>query len=91
MCWPRNSLGTPGDTEAALTAYEAWMRPLVDDVQSLPRGLKHFAYPQTRTGLALRHLAGKLLTSPPLRPLAAKLTQVAETGRELPEIPGGAV
>ncbi|MEU0135633.1 FAD-dependent monooxygenase [Streptomyces sp. NPDC006296] len=81
----------PGDTEAALTAYEAWMRPLVDDVQSLPRGLKHFAYPQTRTGLALRHLAGKVLTSPPLRPLAAKFTQVAETGRKLPEIPGGAV
>ncbi|MBQ0855643.1 FAD-dependent monooxygenase (plasmid) [Streptomyces sp. BH-SS-21] len=80
----------PDDTEAALTAYEAWMRPLVDDVQGLPRGLKHFAYPQTRTGLALRHLAGKVLTSPPLKPLAAKLTQVAETKQALPEIPQGA-
>lgn len=77
----------PGDTEAALLAYEAWMRPLVDDVQQLPRGIKHFAYPQTRTGLALRHLADKILTSPPIKPVTAKLTQVARTERRLPEFP----
>ncbi|MFD3975201.1 FAD-dependent monooxygenase [Streptomyces cyaneofuscatus] len=77
----------PGNTEAALLAYEAWMRPLVDDVQRLPRGIKHFAYPQTRTGLALRRLADRLLTSSPLKPLTAKLTQVAATERRLPEFP----
>lgn len=77
----------PGNTEAALLAYEAWMRPLVDDVQHLPRGIKHFAYPQTRTGLALRRLADKALTSAPLKPLTAKLTQVAATERRLPEFP----
>lgn len=77
----------PGNTEGALLAYEAWMRPLVDDVQRLPRGIKHFAYPQTRTGLALRRLADRLLTSAPLQPLTAKLTQVAATERRLPEFP----
>uniref|UniRef100_UPI002FF2F1D1 FAD-dependent monooxygenase n=1 Tax=Streptomyces cyaneofuscatus TaxID=66883 RepID=UPI002FF2F1D1 len=77
----------PGNTEAALLAYEAWMRSLVDDVQHLPRGIKHFAYPQTRTGLALRRLADKALTSAPLKPLTAKLTQVAATERRLPEFP----
>ncbi|MEU0355262.1 FAD-dependent monooxygenase [Streptomyces cyaneofuscatus] len=77
----------PGNTEGALLAYEAWMRPLVDDVQRLPRGIKHFAYPQTRTGLALRRLADRALTSAPLKPLTAKLTQVAATERRLPEFP----
>ncbi|MFJ7330776.1 FAD-dependent monooxygenase [Streptomyces cyaneofuscatus] len=78
----------PGNTEAALLAYEAWMRPLVDDVQQLPRGIKHFAYPQTRTGLALRRLAAKILTSSRLKPVTAKLTRVADTERQLPEFPG---
>ncbi|MGW7351477.1 FAD-dependent monooxygenase [Streptomyces sp. NPDC054784] len=77
----------PDDVEAALTAYEAWMRPLVDDVQSLPRGLTRIAYPQTRTGLALRRITEKAFTSPPLRPLTRRLTQVSETERPLPDMP----
>ncbi|MBF4592892.1 FAD-dependent monooxygenase [Curtobacterium flaccumfaciens] len=72
------------DQEAALTAYEKWMRPLVDDVQDLPRGLKALAYPQSGLALALRGLLNKVLMSRPLRPVAMKLTQVAETDRELP-------
>jgi 2-polyprenyl-6-methoxyphenol hydroxylase-like FAD-dependent oxidoreductase len=75
---------TTQDQEAALAAYESWMRPLVDDVQDLPRGLKAFAYPQSRLALALRGVMNKVLTSKPLRPFAAKLTQVAETDRALP-------
>jgi len=74
------------DQEAALAAYETWMRPLVDDVQDLPRGLTAFAYPQTRAGLAARGVADKVMTSRLLRPVAAKLTQVAETDRELPAL-----
>ncbi|GAA1493050.1 FAD-dependent monooxygenase [Curtobacterium herbarum] len=76
------------DQEAALAAYESWMRPLVDDVQDLPRGLMAFAYPQSRLALALRGVVDRVLTSKPLRPLAAKLTQVAETDRELPVLVG---
>ncbi|WP_306211674.1 FAD-dependent monooxygenase [Actinoplanes sp. RD1] len=71
----------------ALAAYETWMRPLVDDVQKLPPGLKHFAYPRTRLGLAARGVADRLLTSRLFAPIAARLTEVAATDRPLPEIP----
>ncbi|MFG1923166.1 FAD-dependent monooxygenase [Cryptosporangium sp. NPDC048952] len=77
----------PDDLAAALARYQEWMRPLVDDVQKLPPGFEHFAYPQTRIGLAVREVADKVMTSKLLAPLAAKLTQVAETDRSLPEIP----
>ncbi|MDP4333668.1 FAD-dependent monooxygenase [Curtobacterium sp. A7_M15] len=77
------------DQPAALTAYETWMRPLVDDVQQLPRGITAFAYPQTHVGLAARRVADKVLLSRPFRPLAAKLTQVAQTERELPALRDG--
>lgn len=78
------SLSTAATTEDALRAYEEWMRPLVDDVQKLPPGIQHFAYPETRLGLAARRLADKALFSGPLRPLAAKMTEVAQTERPLP-------
>jgi len=76
----------PDDQPGALLAYERWMRPLVDDVQHLPRGITAFAYPQTRVGLAVRGVADKVLLSRPFRPLAAKLTQVAQTERDLPPL-----
>ena len=76
----------PDDLPAALAAYEKWMRPLVDDVQKLPPGLERFAYPRTRFGLALRGLLDRAITSRPLAPLAAKLTEVADTDQELPAI-----
>ncbi|WP_326952898.1 FAD-dependent monooxygenase [Amycolatopsis sp. NBC_01286] len=76
----------PDRLDAALTVYEQWMRPLVDDVQNLPRWIVPFAYPQTRFGLTLRRLLDKALTSPKLAPLTAKLTRVAETDRALPPI-----
>jgi 2-polyprenyl-6-methoxyphenol hydroxylase-like FAD-dependent oxidoreductase len=75
------------DLGTALTEYERWMRPLVDDVQNLPRGIKHFAYPQTRLGLAVRGLLDRALTAGPLKPLANKLTQVADTDQSLPPMP----
>jgi hypothetical protein len=62
------------------------MRPLVDDVQKLPRGLEHFAYPQARFGLAVRDLLDKALTSALSAPPAAKLTRVADTDQNLPEV-----
>ncbi|WP_305783967.1 FAD-dependent monooxygenase [Symbioplanes lichenis] len=77
---------TTEEPPAALAAYEKWMRPLVDDVQKLPPGLEYFAYPRTRLGLAARGVADKLLTSRLFAPVAAKLTQVADTDRQLPEI-----
>ncbi|PPF64166.1 FAD-binding monooxygenase [Clavibacter michiganensis] len=76
----------PHDFEAALTSYEKWLRPLVDDVQSLPRGLQYFAYPQTRLGLAARGVVDKVIASRLFRPIAAKLTRVAETKQVLPAL-----
>ncbi|EMD26473.1 FAD-dependent oxidoreductase [Amycolatopsis azurea] len=69
-----------------LAAYEAWMRPLVDDVQQLPRWIKPFAFPRTRLGLALRRAADKALMSPVLAPLTAKFTRIAHTDSALPPI-----
>lgn len=85
----RLSTSAPDDLDSALRGYEEWMRPLVDDVQTLPRWIVPFAYPRTRVGLAVRRLADKALTSRLLAPLAARLTRVAQTGRPLPEMRGG--
>ena len=76
----------PHDFETALTSYEKWLRPLVDDVQSLPRGLQYLAYPQTRLGLAARGIVDKVIASRLFRPIAAKLTRVAETKQVLPAL-----
>lgn len=78
---------TPDDQDAALREYESWMRPLVDDVQHIPHGITRFAYPRTRLGLTARGVADKVLFSKPFRPLVAKITEVAQTDRELPPIP----
>jgi 2-polyprenyl-6-methoxyphenol hydroxylase-like FAD-dependent oxidoreductase len=75
-----------GRLEPALVEFETWMRPLVDDVQKLPRGIERFACPQTRFGLALRGLVVKALTSRPLKPLAARFTQAAHYSEPLPEL-----
>jgi len=70
----------------ALQRFEDWMRPLVADVQDLPRGIERFAYPQTRLGLGVRRVLDRAMTSKPLKPLTAKFTQVAATERPLPEL-----
>ncbi|GAA2676005.1 MULTISPECIES: FAD-dependent monooxygenase [Actinosynnema] len=79
-------LSTAEDLGAGLAAYEEWMRPLVDDVQKLPPGVRRIAYPNTRLGLALRNAVGRIATSAPLSRLFGKLTEVAATDRPLPRI-----
>ncbi|GLY40484.1 FAD-binding monooxygenase [Amycolatopsis sp. NBRC 101858] len=74
------------EPEEALAAYEEWMRPLVDDVQQLPRWIVPIAYPRTAFGLRLRRLADKVLTSRLFAPVAAKFTTVAATERPLPPL-----
>jgi 2-polyprenyl-6-methoxyphenol hydroxylase-like FAD-dependent oxidoreductase len=75
------------DQSTALAAYEDWLRPVVDDAQHLPPGVIRFAYPRSRVGLALRRVAEKAIASAPLRPLAARMTDVADPDRDLPGIP----
>ncbi|WIB59365.1 FAD-dependent monooxygenase [Curtobacterium sp. MCLR17_007] len=79
------------DLDAAFGAFDRWMRPLVDRIQGIPRGIVHFAYPQSRLGLAARGVADKVLTSALFRPVAAKLTRVADSDVPLPPIVAHAV
>ncbi|MFJ4159383.1 FAD-dependent monooxygenase [Microbacterium testaceum] len=72
--------------DEALASFDAWMRPLVDEIQGIPRGMLKLAYPHTRLGLAARSVVMKVMTTPPLSHLTAKVTQVADTDRELPEV-----
>ncbi|WP_043595976.1 FAD-dependent monooxygenase [Frigoribacterium sp. MEB024] len=76
--------------DAALGAFDEWMRPLVDKIQGIPKGIVRFAYPRTRLGLAARGVADKVLTSALAKPLAARLTRVADSDRPLPELAAGA-
>ncbi|MGL3198642.1 MULTISPECIES: FAD-dependent monooxygenase [Curtobacterium] len=73
-------------TEAAVDAFEEWMRPLVTDVQDIPKGIVRFAYPQTRLGLAARSIVDRAIGTKVFAPIAARLTQVAETERPLPPL-----
>lgn len=82
------SVAADDDLDRALDAFDTWMRPLVDKIQGIPKGIVHFAYPQTRLGLAARGLADKVLLSALFRPLAARLTRVADSERPLPPLPG---
>lgn len=75
------------DLDRALDAFDTWMRPLVDKIQGIPKGIVHFAYPQSRLGLAARGVADKVLLSALFRPLAARLTRVADSDRPLPPLP----
>ncbi|SEC23494.1 2-polyprenyl-6-methoxyphenol hydroxylase [Nocardioides exalbidus] len=75
------------DTAAAIAAYEGWMRPLVEDAQTMPRWVIPFAYPQSKVGVAARRVADKVLTAKIFEPVAAKITDIAETERELPPVP----
>lgn len=76
----------PGDVAAGLAAYEEWMRPLVDDVQTMPRWAIPVAYPQTRAGVAARRVVDRVVSSSLFEPVAARITDVAETDRELPPL-----
>ncbi|MXG88474.1 FAD-dependent monooxygenase [Nocardioides flavescens] len=82
----------PGDPGAALAAYDAWMRPLVDDVQDFPQAVLKLAYPRTRAAVVASRVVTKAMTTWPLSRLTAKVSQVADTDRELPAepTPGGA-
>jgi 2-polyprenyl-6-methoxyphenol hydroxylase-like FAD-dependent oxidoreductase len=72
------------DLTPALLQFETWMRPLVEQVQTMPPGMVRIAYPQSRVGLAAARLLNRAMTSRLLRPVAARMTRVADTEQELP-------
>lgn len=50
-----------GDISAGLAAYEARMRPIIDDLQQIPRGILTFMAPQTTWGIWCRNQFFKLV------------------------------
>lgn len=80
------SLSGGADRATAFAAYESWLRPLVDRIQTMPSGVKHFAYPQTKLGLAAQRIAHHVLVSKPIAPLMARVTHTADADQPLPAI-----
>ncbi len=80
-------LATEDDLATALERHETWMRPLVDQIQGIPRGVTRMAFPESRLGLLAQDLVLKVMTSPPLRGAAERFSQVADTDQELPPWP----
>ncbi|CAN8100765.1 unnamed protein product [Discula destructiva] len=50
-----------GDLAAGLQAYEERMRPIIDDLQQIPRGVLSFMAPQTAWGIWVRNQIFKLV------------------------------
>ncbi|MFY0407629.1 FAD-dependent monooxygenase [Solicola sp. PLA-1-18] len=81
----------PGEhPSSALDAYEAWMRPLVDEIQTLPPGVPRVANPESRLGVALFRTGTRLAASGPVQALAGRFGGGGQgTDRTLPEMPAG--
>lgn len=77
---------SPDDREAALAAYDEWMRALVEGVSVMPKGMRRVAFPRTELGLTVRNTAAKVMTSPPFSALAGRFGHVAESEQPLPEL-----
>lgn len=82
------TLSTPGpqDVEGALTDFEAWMRPLVDDVQGIPRGVLRLAFPRSALAVRARDLVLAAVLRSPLSRVVGRLFGVADDPRPLPEL-----
>ncbi len=75
-----------GDLEGGLQRYERWMRPFVAKVQDLPRGVPDFFYPNGRFGVGVLRTMERVLSTRPLRRVAASRAHVAQTDQRLPEV-----
>ncbi|SEQ69504.1 FAD-dependent monooxygenase [Microlunatus flavus] len=78
--------GSGPGIEAGLAAYEAWMRPLVDDVQGIPRGVVRLAFPRSALALRARNLVLAGILRSPLSRVVGRLFSVADDPRPLPEL-----
>ena len=78
------STAPPGAHEEAFARYDAWMRPLVEDAQSLPPGTPRIAAPRTRAGAELLKWGTRVAALPVVQSLATRLTSGPQAARELP-------
>ncbi|MCM6772320.1 FAD-dependent monooxygenase [Nocardia sp. CDC159] len=74
----------PGDLPTALARYEQRLTPFLDQAKKIPGGGLEFILPASRIGATLFRTNLRLLTSRPIRPLAAKLFTPADDGFQLP-------
>ena len=74
------------DVDGALADFEAWMRPLVDDVQGLPRGVVRLAFPRSALVVRIRNLVLTGILRSPLATVVGRLFTVADDPRPLPEL-----
>jgi len=80
------SARAPEDVEGALDDFEAWMRPLVDDVQGIPRGVLRLAFPRSAVTVRARNLLLAAVLRSPLSRVVGRLFSVADDPRPLPEL-----
>lgn len=73
----------------AFAAYEALMRPFVDQVQKLPPGVPRIAHPQTRLGISILHGVLRVASSPLVRRYLALFGSSAAEKIELPDYSNG--
>lgn len=69
--------------EKALTDYETWMRPDVDEIQGLPPGVVALSHPRSRAGVRLQRAALRVGALPPVRRVMQRFG--GDTLRPLPE------
>ncbi|MGW4941867.1 FAD-dependent monooxygenase [Actinoplanes sp. NPDC004185] len=80
------SQAEPAHLGAALTRYEAWMRPLIEDAQKLPPGTPGLFYPRSAAGVRVLRLAARIGSVGVLRKLTSRIGHVARTGQALPPL-----
>lgn len=76
---------SPSHVEA-FAAYDAWLRPLVDDVQDLPPGTPRLSNPRSRLGVALFRTGTRIAASAPVRAVTSRLGSDSDDERPLPEL-----
>jgi 2-polyprenyl-6-methoxyphenol hydroxylase-like FAD-dependent oxidoreductase len=68
-----SELARTDDVAQAASAYETQMRPMVEDVQGIPKIVPRMANPHSRLGLKLLHGVLKIASLPAFRDAASKL------------------
>ncbi|MCQ4086374.1 FAD-dependent monooxygenase [Saccharibacillus sp. JS10] len=80
------SVHEPGSIKSALKNYEDWMRPIIEDSQSLPPGAPNLFYPQSKVGVSTMQTMIRIASLAPFRKLAARIGHVARSKQQLPEM-----
>ncbi|MDM9646755.1 FAD-dependent monooxygenase [Rhizobium sp. S163] len=83
-------LSNTDDIGAALKRYEEIMRPFVEKGQGVPKFAPKMLQPQTRVGVALQHAILRIVSTPGVKQVAAKLLMPSADDIELPDYPASA-